>query len=117
MNSRERFHAIASFERTDDPFIFGIGLWKDTFRRWVREGMPVKLFDERQNLLANPTTFFTNRVNNDVDGHFFFFDGSAEYKLSKLNRIIAASIGTWLRRAAAGSSNSCAAARRATHRL
>ena len=43
------------------------------------------LVDERQNLLTNPTTFFLNDVNNDMSGHFSFFDGSAEYKLSKLS--------------------------------
>ena len=47
MNARERFHAIANFERLNDPFFFGAGLWKDTFRRWVREGMPIALFDEK----------------------------------------------------------------------
>jgi hypothetical protein len=31
----------------NDPFFFGAGLWKDTFRRWVREGMPAALFDEK----------------------------------------------------------------------
>jgi hypothetical protein len=47
MNARDRFRAIARFERADDPFFFGVGLWKNTFRRWVREGMPVALFDEK----------------------------------------------------------------------
>jgi hypothetical protein len=45
----------------------------------------MKLLDERQNLLASPTTFFHNNVSNEMDGHFIFFDGSAEYKLSKLS--------------------------------
>lgn len=40
-NSRERFLQIAHFERPDDPFVFGLRAWNETYRRWVREGMPV----------------------------------------------------------------------------
>jgi hypothetical protein len=47
MTPRERFHAIAGFQRVADPFILGVGLWKETFRRWVKEGLPVPLFDEK----------------------------------------------------------------------
>lgn len=47
------------------------------------------LVDLRQNLLATPNTFFSNDVTNDMSGHFAFFDGSAEYKLSKLNTLYA----------------------------
>lgn len=47
------------------------------------------LVDLRQNLITNPTTYFSNVVDNDMSGHFAFFDGSAEYKLSKLNTLYA----------------------------
>lgn len=47
------------------------------------------LLDLRKNLLVNPTTYFSNEVSNDMSGHFMFFDGSAEYKLSKLNTAFA----------------------------
>jgi len=42
MTTRERFKKIANFERTNDPSSFSLLAWSETFRRWVREGMPVK---------------------------------------------------------------------------
>lgn len=47
MTPRQRFAEIAQFRRTNDPFVFGVGLWKETFRRWVGEGMPVAFLDEK----------------------------------------------------------------------
>jgi len=39
MNARERFRAIAHFERPDDPFLFSSAAWNETYRRWAREGL------------------------------------------------------------------------------
>lgn len=47
------------------------------------------LKDLRENRLATPTTFFSNDMNNEMSGRFIFFDGSAEYKLSKLSTLYA----------------------------
>ena len=42
MTARERFIEICKFERKNDPSFFGIFAWSEAFKRWVREGMPVK---------------------------------------------------------------------------
>ena len=41
MNARERFLKIAHYERDNDPFLFGFATWRETLRRWKKEGMPV----------------------------------------------------------------------------
>jgi len=42
LSRRERFLQIARFERANDPFVWGVDAWNETFRRWVKEGMPVR---------------------------------------------------------------------------
>ena len=39
MNDRERFLAIARFERKDDPFDFYQWIWSETIERWHGEGL------------------------------------------------------------------------------
>ncbi len=52
MNTRERFSAIAGFERKNDPMWFNLDAWYQAFHRWKREGMPVAdLSNRRQTLL------------------------------------------------------------------
>ena len=40
ISPRERFIQIAHFERPNDPWIFGLALWKETRYRWARERLP-----------------------------------------------------------------------------
>ena len=40
MNDRERFLAIASFERKGDPYDFHQWIWSETIQRWQEEGLP-----------------------------------------------------------------------------
>jgi uroporphyrinogen decarboxylase len=47
---QERFKAICSFERPNDPFMWSVDSWNETFERWVREGMPVKNLDNKKEL-------------------------------------------------------------------
>jgi len=47
MTPRQRFSDISRFDRVDDPFVFSVGLWKETFRRWIQEGMPVPFLGEK----------------------------------------------------------------------
>jgi len=42
MTARERFKKICSFELKNDPFMWSVDLWNETFDRWVKEGMPVE---------------------------------------------------------------------------
>ena len=44
----ERFKKICAFEIKDDPFMWGIDSWPETYDRWVREGMPVKNLDNKK---------------------------------------------------------------------
>jgi len=48
MTAIERFKKICSFELFDDPFMFSIDSWNETFDRWVSEGMPVKNLDNKK---------------------------------------------------------------------
>ena len=41
ISPRERFLQIARFERPNDPWIFGLALWRATRHRWSREGLPL----------------------------------------------------------------------------
>ncbi len=41
MTPKERFKAICSFERPNDPYLYPFGTWNATLDRWVTEGMPV----------------------------------------------------------------------------
>ena len=50
-NARERFLQIARFERPNDPFMFGLRAWNETYRRWIREGMPAPAQDREVNVL------------------------------------------------------------------
>ena len=47
------------------------------------------LEDLRQNLLVTPNTHFQMIADNEQRGHFMFFDGSAEYKLGKMETLFA----------------------------
>ncbi len=48
MTARERFKKICSFELANDPFMWSIDSWTETFNRWVREGMPVENLDNKK---------------------------------------------------------------------
>ena len=50
MTARERFKKICSFELKNDPFMWSVDLWNETFDRWVIEGMPVKNTDNKREL-------------------------------------------------------------------
>jgi len=50
MTAQERFQAICSFERKDDVFVWGVDSWNEAFKRWVREGMPVKNLDNKKEI-------------------------------------------------------------------
>ena len=41
---RERFKKICAFEIKDDPFLWSVDAWNETFDRWINEGMPVKIW-------------------------------------------------------------------------
>jgi outer membrane receptor protein involved in Fe transport len=53
----------------------------------------MRMQDLRQNLLVTPNTFFQMNANNEQSGYFTFFDGSAEYKLGKLETLYASARG------------------------
>lgn len=48
MTPLERFKKICAFELKDDPFMWSIDSWNETFDRWVKEGMPVKNLDNKK---------------------------------------------------------------------
>ncbi len=48
MTARERFKKICSFELANDPFMWSVDSWNETFDRWAREGMPVKNLDNKK---------------------------------------------------------------------
>jgi hypothetical protein len=48
MTPLERFKAICSFERVNDPFIWSVDSWYESFERWIKEGMPVKNLDNKR---------------------------------------------------------------------
>lgn len=50
----------------------------------------MKMTDLRENLLVDPRTFFRMSADNEMSGNFKWFDGSAEYKLGKLETAYAA---------------------------
>jgi hypothetical protein len=37
MTAQERFKAICRFERPNDPYMWSVDSWNETFERWVRE--------------------------------------------------------------------------------
>ena len=43
MTARERFKQICRFERPNDPYMWSIAAWGDTYKRWYDEGMPKTL--------------------------------------------------------------------------
>jgi hypothetical protein len=45
--AKDRFKAICAFERKNDPFIWSIDSWYESFQRWVKEGMPVRNMDNK----------------------------------------------------------------------
>jgi hypothetical protein len=47
MSPLERFKKICSFERANDPFIWSVDSWYESFERWVKEGMPVRNLDNK----------------------------------------------------------------------
>ena len=53
MNARERFHAIARFERINDPMWFNLDAWYQAFQRWHSEGMPVEDMDTKKEILMH----------------------------------------------------------------
>jgi hypothetical protein len=50
MTPLERFKKICSFELVDDPLIWSVDSWNETFYRWVSEGMPVKNLDNKKEI-------------------------------------------------------------------
>jgi uroporphyrinogen decarboxylase len=53
MNARERFKQICRFERTNDPYMWSVAAWKDTYERWYSEGMPVNANGISEHLLGH----------------------------------------------------------------
>jgi uroporphyrinogen decarboxylase len=53
MNSRERFSAIARFERKNDPMWFNFDAWYQAFIRWHEEGMPVTDMHTKKEILMH----------------------------------------------------------------
>jgi hypothetical protein len=51
MNARERFLAIARFERKNDPMWFNLDAWYQAFIRWQKEGMPVTDMQTKKEIL------------------------------------------------------------------
>ena len=45
---KEKFKGTCAFERVNGPFIWNIDSWYESFKRWVREGMPVKNLDNKK---------------------------------------------------------------------
>jgi hypothetical protein len=41
MTARERFRQICRFERPNDPYMWSVAAWENTYKRWYDEGMPV----------------------------------------------------------------------------
>ena len=56
MTARERFKKICSFELKNDPFVWSVDLWNETFDRWVKGGMPVENTDNTN--VSFDTTIF-----------------------------------------------------------
>jgi uroporphyrinogen decarboxylase len=50
MNARERFGAICSFKRQNDVFVWGVDAWNEAYKRWIREGMPVKNLENKKEI-------------------------------------------------------------------
>jgi uroporphyrinogen decarboxylase len=50
MNAQERFGAICSFERQTDVFVWGVDAWNEAYKRWVREGMPIKNLENKKEI-------------------------------------------------------------------
>ena len=50
ITARERFLGICKFERQNDPFIWTIDAWNQTYARWKNEGMPVSNLTNRKDL-------------------------------------------------------------------
>jgi len=48
MSAIERFKKICAFELKDDPFMWSVDAWNETFDRWASEGMPVKNLDNKK---------------------------------------------------------------------
>ena len=53
MNARERFLAIARFERKNDPMWFNLDAWYQAFIRWQKEGMPVTDMQTKKEILMH----------------------------------------------------------------
>ncbi len=53
MNARERFLAIARFERKNDPMWYLLDAWYQAFIRWHKEGMPVTDMQTRKEILMH----------------------------------------------------------------
>ena len=53
MNARERFLAIARFERTNDPMWFNLDAWYQAFIRWHDEGMPVTNMNNKKEIFMH----------------------------------------------------------------
>jgi hypothetical protein len=49
----ERFRKICSFERVNDPFIWSVDSWYESFERWIKEGMPVKNLENKVEVNAH----------------------------------------------------------------
>ena len=48
MTSQERFLAICNYELKGDIFVWSVDSWNEAYRRWIREGMPVKNMNNKK---------------------------------------------------------------------
>ena len=48
MTAQERFRAICNFELKGDIFVWSVDSWNEAYRRWIREGMPVKNMNNKK---------------------------------------------------------------------
>jgi uroporphyrinogen-III decarboxylase len=53
ISNRERFKAIARFQRQGDLFTYDI-FWPETLSNWVRQGAPEQILNPDSNLVSNP---------------------------------------------------------------
>jgi uroporphyrinogen decarboxylase len=71
MTARERFKQICRFERPNDPYMWSIAAWSDTYKRWYDEGMPVEasnLKEIRAHLLGHRDRIESIRPRGAIQG-------------------------------------------------
>ena len=62
MTALERFKKNCAFELKNDPFMYSVDAWNETFNRWVKEGMPVinlDIFGYNINTIGNESILNT----------------------------------------------------------